>query len=98
MFGIYLQMYNLHLKFRVKTSVSDVEMFHIRSCRVLTAFEGLDSDMEEQIPEGKSERGVLLLSALSPLLVGVCSSNPRCRSCPPSPLLYQQAFTRGKGI
>lgn len=41
MFGIYLQMYNLHLKIRVKTKVSGVEMILIPFRRRLMAFDGV---------------------------------------------------------
>lgn len=59
------------------------------------AFEGAQlGHGEEEIPDGKSDRGVLLLSALSPLLLGVCHIQ---QVVSPS-FLYQQAFTRGKGI
>lgn len=72
MFGIYPPMYNSHLKIRVRTKVSGVEMFLVPIHRGLTASgrAQLGHGRKKKI-SGRLERGVVLLSALSFLLLHV---------------------------
>lgn len=91
--GVYLPMYNLYLKIRVKTKVSGVVMSLIPFRRGLTGAQ-LWHGRTNPCQIRKSERGALLGTALSPLLLGVCLIHT-AGGVPP-PILFQQAFTGGK--
>lgn len=82
--GVYLPMYNLYLKIRVKTKVSGVVM------SLIPFLTWTNKSLSDQKERERRPAGDGTLPSPSG-----CLSHPHSRWCPP-PILFQQAFTGGK--
>lgn len=97
MFGIYLQMYNLHLKLREKTKVSGGEMFLVPFRRGPTAFEGAQLGREKNKSLTERAREVSCSCQHSPLSFRAFVPHVRTAGGAPSSRISRRSL-EAKGI